>query len=114
MRIADLRPADPEKGYPGQRFRRGEEEPYQYGRLIRVGTGSAIVRYETTKTKTITVRRGREVVKTATFPAPLRPVAISLDTEVTPIEHTEVVNAVYDADQTRRPVVPGDPAPTAG
>jgi hypothetical protein len=95
MRIADLRPADPEKGYPGQRFRRGEEEPYQFGRLLRLGTGAAVVQYEGVKPKTINVRRGREVVRSVSFRAPLRPVAVSLETEVTPIEHTEVIDATY-------------------
>lgn len=85
QRIADLKPADPKTGYPGQRFRMGDEEPYRFGRLLRVGAGAAIVRLETTKQKQFTVRRGREVVKTVSFKAPLRPVAVSLGTQVVPL-----------------------------
>ena len=84
-RIGDLKPADPETGYPGQRFRIGDEEPFRFGRLLRVGTGAAIVRYEGVKPKQIVVRRGREVTKTVSFKAPLRPVAVSLGTAVVPL-----------------------------
>lgn len=89
MRVADLKPADPKTGYAGQRFRMGDEEPYRFGRLLRVGAGAAIVRLETTKQKTITVRRGREIAKTVSFKAPLRPVAVSLGTEVLPLGEEE-------------------------
>jgi hypothetical protein len=54
------------------------------------------VQYEGVKPKTINVRRGREVVRSVSFRAPLRPVAVSLETEVTPIEHTEAVDATYE------------------
>lgn len=80
MRIADLE--------PGRCFEAGEEPPFYTGRLIRLGTGSAIVRYDVDrdKTTTITVRRGREVEKQVSFTTPMRPVAISLATFVRPLE----------------------------
>lgn len=80
---------------PGRRFRQGDEEPYRFGKLLRVSVGSATVQYESRKVKHIEVRRGREVVRTASFKAPMRPVAISLETEVTPVEELPAVDATY-------------------
>lgn len=73
---------------PGRCFEAGEEPPYYTGRLLRIGTGSAIVKYDVDrdKTTTISVRRGREVTKEVSFTTPTRPVAISLGTEVRPLE----------------------------
>jgi hypothetical protein len=76
VKIADL--------LPGECFEAGEEAPFRAGKLIRLGTGSAVVRYDEDdeKTTTIEVRRGREVVKEVSFTTPSRPVAISLGTTV--------------------------------
>lgn len=78
MRISELQ--------PGKCFEAGEEPPFYSGRLIRLGAGSAIVRYDVDREKTITVRRGRDVPQEVSFTAPTRPVAISLGTQVRPLD----------------------------
>ncbi len=59
--------------------------PERTGKVVRLGTGSAVVQYDGTTHREITVRRGAEVVDQAGFDVPLRPVTISLATQVIPI-----------------------------
>lgn len=73
MTIAQLRPRD--------RFALACN-PNRTGEVVRIGVGSAVVRYDGLNHRRVDVRRGDEVIASAEFDAPNKPVTISLGTQV--------------------------------
>ena len=96
---------------PGRCFEQGEEPPFRTGRLLRIGTGSAIVRFDVDPDSetTIVVRRGREVTKEVSFTTPVRPVAISLGTTVRPLERPGCDALTQEPPACALPVAPLEP-----